>query len=68
MTLSQRLKELRFKHDITLNELSKRSGVGKATLSRIENRQSQGTTKVLVKIAKAFNMDLREFIAVVDFE
>ena len=36
MTLSQRIKELRHKQDLTLNELSKRSEVGKATLSRIE--------------------------------
>ena len=68
MTLSQRIKELRFKQNLTLNELSKRSGVGKATLSRIESGQSLGTTKVLVKIAKAFNMDLKELIVVVEFE
>lgn len=68
MTLHDRIKQLRFKQDLTLSELSKRSGVGKATLSRIENGQSLGTTKVLIKIAKAFNIDFREFIAVVDFE
>ncbi|MBL7131288.1 MAG: helix-turn-helix transcriptional regulator [Candidatus Omnitrophica bacterium] len=68
MTLSHRIEELRHKQDITLNELSKRSGVGKATLSRIENGQSVGTTKVLVKVAKAFNMDIVELLAVVEFK
>ena len=52
MILSQRIKELRHKQDITLSELSKRSGVGKAILSRIENGQSAGTTKVLVRVLK----------------
>ena len=68
MTISCRIKELRYKQNITLNELSKRSGVGKATLSRIENGKSLGTTKVLVKVAKAFNMDIRELLAVVEFK
>ncbi len=68
MTLSQRIKELRHKADISLDDLAKRSDVGKATLSRIESNQSLGTTKVLIKIAKAFNMDIRELLAVVEFE
>lgn len=68
MTLAQRIKELRSKHDITLTELSKRSSIGKATLSRIENNQVSPTIHSLIKIAKALNMDVRELLAVVEFE
>lgn len=67
MTLAQRIKELRFKHDYTLNQLAQKSGVGKATLSRIENNQTLGTIQSLVKIAKALNMDIKELLAVVEF-
>ncbi|MFC1709759.1 helix-turn-helix domain-containing protein [Candidatus Omnitrophota bacterium] len=68
MTLSQRIKELRHKADITLDELSKRSQVAKSTLSRIETGQSLGTTKSLVKLAKAFQMSVQELISEVKFE
>jgi transcriptional regulator with XRE-family HTH domain len=68
MTLAQRIKELRFKQNITLSELAKRSGVGKATLSRIENNLTSPSIKSLNKIAKALNMDIRKLLAVVDFK
>ena len=66
MNLAQRIRQLRSKEGITLTELSKRSGVGKATLSRLENGLTLGTTQVLVRIAKAFGMDIREFLVVVE--
>ena len=68
MTLSQRIKHLRNQRNINLNELARRSGIGKATLSRIESKKTLGTVESLVKIAKAFQMSVQEFLEGVEFE
>ena len=58
MNLGQRIRQLRFREGISLNELSKRTGVGKATLSRLENGKSAKDYS-LIKIARAFGLDIR---------
>ena len=67
MTLSQRIKQLRNQRNINLIELAQRSGIGKATLSRIESNQTLGTVESLVKIAKAFQMTVQELLEGVKF-
>ena len=62
MTLSQRIKQLRNKRNINLNELAQRSGIGKATLSRIESKKTLGTVGSLAKIAKAFQITVQELL------
>lgn len=68
MILSQRIKHLRWQHDIKLVELAKRSEIGKATLSRIESNQTLGTVDSIVKIARAFQMSVQQFLEGVEFQ
>jgi len=68
MNFAQRLKQIRNQKDISMDEISKKSGIGKATLSRIENGQNLPNLKTLNKIAKALDMNVIELLAVVEFE
>lgn len=58
MLIGKRLKELRETHRMTLSELSEKSGVQIATLSRIENQKMTGTLASHLSIAKALGIDL----------
>jgi transcriptional regulator with XRE-family HTH domain len=56
--IAQRLKGLRAERSWPLDELASRSGVSRATLSRIENAEVSPTAMVLGKICTAFGITL----------
>ena len=60
MKLGERLRKLRNQMDMTLDDISKRTRVGKATLSRIENGITNGTFNTHIKICQALGIDIKE--------
>lgn len=60
MKIGKMLKELRKNKNITLEDLSKKSGVALATLSRIENDKMPGTIKAHNRICSALGSSLSE--------
>lgn len=60
MKIGRRLKELRKEKDMTLDELSAKSGVALATLSRMENDKMPGTIKSHNSICKALGVSIAE--------
>lgn len=68
MLIGKRIKELRKKNKLSMTELSRKSGVQLATLSRIENRKMTGTVESHLQIAKAFGIDIIELYSDIDPE
>ncbi|NQU19317.1 helix-turn-helix transcriptional regulator [bacterium] len=60
MNVGEKLKMLRKSRDLTLDDISRKSGVGKATLSRIENAITPGTLRTHMKICEALNLNLKD--------
>ena len=60
MELGIKVRNSRKAQQLTLDELSDRSGVAKATLSKIENSLILGTLKTHQKIAEALSMPLTD--------
>ena len=60
MLIGQRVKELRETRKMSLTELSKKSGIQLATLSRIENLKMTGTLESHINIAKALQINLTD--------
>lgn len=58
--IGKKIKELRTAKGISLTELSVKSGVQLATLSRIENQKMTGTLESHIEIAKALGVSLPE--------
>jgi transcriptional regulator with XRE-family HTH domain len=56
--LADRLRLERDSRDWSLAELAERSGVAKATISKIERAEASPTAVILVKLAKAFGLTL----------
>jgi transcriptional regulator with XRE-family HTH domain len=56
--IGKRIKELRSEQKISMTELSKKSGVQLATLSRIENQKMTGTLESHMQIAQALGVGL----------
>ena len=61
MRLGKRLKAIRKERKITLKELSKKSGVQIATLSRMENDLMTGTLESHMAVCKALGVSLSDF-------
>jgi len=61
MKIGKKLKILRKSQKMTLNELSKKSGVQIATLSRMENNIMIGTLESHIEICKALRVSLADF-------
>ena len=61
MELGKKIRSLRKEKGMSLDELSKVSGLGKATLSRIENNIHSGTLKTHMKICEALGISLKDF-------
>lgn len=57
-TLGSRLRTLRKSRKMTLDQLSKRSGLARSTLSKIENNLMSPTHDALLKLAKGFDLDI----------
>ena len=73
--LRRRLAQLRHERGWSYDTLAAESGLGRATLVALEsgaprkgatNPQSLGTIRTWYKVAAAFDMDLSEFVAVLD--
>lgn len=60
MYIGKKLKELRKSKGLTLVELSKKSGVQVATISRMENMKMTGTIESHMSIAKALDIDVTQ--------
>ncbi len=60
MLIGDKLQEIRKKKKMTLTELSEKSGIQLATLSRIENKKMTGTIESHIAIAKALEIDVVE--------
>ena len=63
MFIGSKIKELRKAQKITLTELSQKSGVQLATLSRIEHQKMVGTIESHMNIAKALGVDITQLYA-----
>lgn len=60
MKIGKKLREKRKEKDITLQELSKKSGVALATLSRIENNKMTGTIDSHLRICRTLGISITE--------
>ena len=60
MLIGDKLHEIRKAKKVTLTELSEKSGVQLATLSRIENKKMTGTLESHMAIAKALGIEVVE--------
>ena len=60
MLIGDKLHEIRKSKKVTLTELSDKSGVQLATLSRIENKKMTGTLESHIAIAKALDIEVVE--------
>ena len=63
MFIGSKIKELRKAQKVTLTELSQKSGVQLATLSRIEHEKMVGTLESHIQIAKALGVDVTQLYA-----
>ena len=66
MKIGEKLRNLRKSRDLTLDEISRKSGVGKATLSRIENDITAGTLKTHMRICEVLNINLKDLYEGID--
>ena len=60
MKVGSKIRKLRKEKNMTLEELSKKSGVALATLSRIENNKMNGTMHSHLSICKAMKVSITE--------
>jgi transcriptional regulator with XRE-family HTH domain len=66
--IAQRLKTLRGERSWSLDELASRSGVSRATLSRLENAEVSPTASVLGKLCTAHGLTLSRLMHLVEGE
>ena len=59
--MSVLLRHWREQRGYSVRELAKRAGVGFVTVSRIENGHMSPTVTMLEKLAKALEIDVRDF-------
>jgi len=63
LKLGKRLKEIRVSHGLTLEEASKRTGLARSTLSKIENEQISPTFQAMQKLAGGLEVDIPQLFA-----
>lgn len=56
------LRKLRVEKSLIIKQLSDLSGVGEATISRIENHEIQPTVSTICKLCSALNVTIGEMI------
>jgi transcriptional regulator with XRE-family HTH domain len=61
-TVGPRLRALRQQHDMTLADLSSRTGISVSTLSRLESGQRRPTLELLLPLARVYQVPLDELI------
>ncbi|MCL1622311.1 helix-turn-helix domain-containing protein [Ralstonia pseudosolanacearum] len=64
--VSSRLKALRREHTLTLDELSRRSGVSKGMLVEIEKGEANPSIAILCKVAAAFGVSVADIVSVAE--
>lgn len=64
--IAQRLRTLRAERDWPLDELARRSGVSRATLSRLENAEVSPTASVLGKLCAAYGLTMSRLMHMVE--
>src|SRR3954447_11722612 len=57
-----RLRQVRAQRQITLVELSERTGISKSTLSRLENGQRRPSLELLLPLAQAYRVPLDDLV------
>jgi transcriptional regulator with XRE-family HTH domain len=57
-----RLKRIRTQREITLTDLSQRTGISKSTLSRLENGQRRPSLELLLPLAHAYRVPLDDLV------
>ncbi|MBV1841959.1 helix-turn-helix domain-containing protein [Photobacterium ganghwense] len=63
LQLGKRLKEIRMTLGLTLEEASKRTGLARSTLSKIENEQISPTFQAMQKLAAGLDIDIPQLFA-----
>ncbi len=58
LKLGKRIKEIRMELSLTLEDASKRTGLARSTLSKIENEQISPTFQAMQKLAAGLNIDM----------
>ncbi len=58
MSIGQRVKELRLKHNLTQIQLAEFLGIGRSNLGHIENDRVELETKYATKLAEKFNTSI----------
>ena len=66
MDIAERLKTLRQEKGWSLDELAERTGISRASLSRIEKAEVSATAQVLGKLCTAHNMPLSRLLHMVE--
>jgi transcriptional regulator with XRE-family HTH domain len=64
--VGSRLRAIRDRREITLVELSERTGISKSTLSRLENGQRRPTLELLLPLAHAYRVPLDDLVGAPD--
>src|SRR5579883_1115405 len=64
--IARRLKALRTERGWSLDELAKRSGVSRATLSRLENAEVSPTTSMLGKLCASYGLTMSRLMCMVE--
>jgi transcriptional regulator with XRE-family HTH domain len=57
-----RLKSIRAQRDVTLSDLSERTGISKSTLSRLENGRRRPSLELLLPLAQAYRVPLDDLV------
>lgn len=64
--VGSRLRQIRAQREITLMELSERTGISKSTLSRLENGQRRPSLELLLPLAQAYRVPLDDLVGAPD--
>ncbi len=59
--LAQKIKDLRIKQDLTIEEVAKRTSLSKGLISKIENNKSSPPLATLMRISRALGVDISYF-------
>ena len=68
MDIGKKIQQIRKDKGLSLDELSEKSGLAKATLSKIENGHTSGTMKTHLKIAQGLGISLGELYLEIEQE
>ena len=64
--VGSRLRQIRAHREVTLVELSERTGISKSTLSRLENGQRRPTFELLLLLAQTYRVPLDDLVGAPD--